>query len=170
MDFSFLGAQTLSKCKESCHASQNSCSLETNVLLVLENTLQRSLNLTWKCLTYCILDYYLGATRQQFENFIRTSVGGLVPRWPDPDREEDVVQAGLFQYTPWPYKNRRLANRDQIGHVSACVAKQRGKSPNTFYTLFWGVWGYVMLIYSELDITSDFHKILDVLHLISKCS
>ena len=62
--------------------------------------------------------YYLGASRQQFENFFRQRVASRVRRFPDPEREEDVVQALLFKYTLWPYKDDEIANRDQLGHVS----------------------------------------------------
>ena len=59
-----------------------------------------------------------GVTREEFEDYFQDVVASMVPRYPDPEREEDIVQAGLFQYTPWPYKDDIYLNRDAIGQVN----------------------------------------------------
>ena len=48
---------------------------------------------------------------------MRDFLQGLAPSFDDPDRYEDVVQAVLFQYTPWPELDNREANRYALGEM-----------------------------------------------------
>ena len=52
-----------------------------------------------------------------FENMFRRRAASAVPRLPDPEREEDLVQAGLYMYTPWPDMHDIHKNREAIGRV-----------------------------------------------------
>ena len=60
---------------------------------------------------------WTGLTRSEFEDMFQDYLTSLAPSFLDPDRVEDVIQAALFMYTPWPDKNDRIANRESIGRV-----------------------------------------------------
>ena len=55
--------------------------------------------------------------RSAFEGIFRARVSNVLPRLPDPEREEDLVQAALFMYTPWPDVYDLRKNRDAFGRV-----------------------------------------------------
>ena len=76
----------------------------------------------FNCLTHPNLPCHLigtwnGADREQFESVFRNRVSGIMPRLPDEEREEDLVQAALFMYTPWPLVHNESANREAVGRV-----------------------------------------------------
>lgn len=56
-------------------------------------------------------------THQNFEFRIRQAVGRRLPIFPDPEREEDAVQALLFYYSPWPHLEDSEMLRHQYGEV-----------------------------------------------------
>ena len=68
-------------------------------------------------LSFFPLGTWLGANRTMFEDTFRREVASIAPRLEDPEREEDLVQAGLFMYTPWPELHDPDTNRDAIGRV-----------------------------------------------------
>ena len=53
---------------------------------------------------------------------MREHVAGIIPRLPEEDREEDLVQALLFMYTPWPHLHNESANREAVGRVGMMLA------------------------------------------------
>ena len=58
-----------------------------------------------------------------FENVFRRRAARAAPRLPDPEREEDLVQAGLYMYTPWPDMHDIHKNREAIGRVRSISCK-----------------------------------------------
>ena len=53
----------------------------------------------------------------EFKRILRENLIGIWADQMDPETEEDAYQAGVFQYTSWPYLEDKELNRDAFNMV-----------------------------------------------------